>query len=968
MRAGRLVLLGVSGLLALLVACVWVLPGMLDWNRYRESIAGLVAAGIGRPVTIQGDINLHLLPQPILTASGLRVDDSGDGVAMAVHELRLRVALGPLLAGRVDARELVLGGADLRLPWPLPPGALSRRPPAWLTGLLARVEASRLLVGNVVLSDIDASVANDPDTGTLSTAGTAKMFARAWRFTARLARPGGDGSAGLDVSLDGQDRLRDTGGTFSGVLAADGALSGRVAGRGPDLSLLIPAPPVGWRGDGRLSAAAGLAVADELAVEIGGSPARGAVALRVQPEARLDVALAAGRLELDEWLPVLLRAAQPGSQPGIPTGIDLSAEAATFAGGTLRQLRGAFDLDSTGVTVRDAGALLPGDAAMTLSGRLPGKNRGTVFEGAAKVRAADLRSTLRWLQPFAPAILSVVPPGTMRAADLSAKFAIDAAQLSLSDLQGTLDGAALQGGLSLRMLPRLGVSAGITLDRLKLDQWLPDPSRFADPAAAFGSLQNDLQHAGFDADVKLQLRTADWRGLEVGPLSIDGQSEAGRLTLRRLEATSLGVRLTASGTIGDNGRVSEARLDASTQDVSALRPWAPPLLAGSPGLLRGPATLLVTMAGPTDALTGRGTLELGDLRVEAQPTIDLGASRVTGALTVQHPGAPRLLELLGMPGTAAWLGDGSLSLISQISVAPERVELNDVQLVAGAARATGQLTLAGREANGRIVAEALPLPTVYARSPAPLPIDGTLPYRGSLHVEAGEVMLGLTPVLQRFAGDITWAEDAFSLDHATAKLSGGDVSATARLEFHQLPRLAVQADAKDIVVSGPLWGSTVDVTAGHLDAQIDASAEGHSPAALLATLSGHAALQVQDGTATGFDLAGAANALSKQQSRVDVTEAVRAALSGGVTRFTRLDVPMTATRGVLAIGAKAVTASGTAGLSGTLDLLGDALDARLALRPSEELPELLVRLTGPAAQPVRTPELAGLARWLAERS
>ncbi len=217
LRAGRVVLLSMAAVVAVLVAIVWILPGMLDWNRYRGSIASLVAAGIGRPVQIDGNITLHLLPQPFLTATDLKVDDAGDGVVLQAKAVRLRVALGPLLAGRVDARELTLEGADLRLPWPPPAGALSRRPPAWITGLQARVEESRMQIGDFVLSDVDAALGADPDTGTLSAAGSATLFNLPFRFTTRFGRPGRDGAAPIDISLDGQDKLRDTGGTVSGA-------------------------------------------------------------------------------------------------------------------------------------------------------------------------------------------------------------------------------------------------------------------------------------------------------------------------------------------------------------------------------------------------------------------------------------------------------------------------------------------------------------------------------------------------------------------------------------------------------------------------------------------------------------------------------------------------------------------------------------------------------------------------------
>ncbi len=144
-------------------------------------------------------------------------------------------------------------------------------------------------------------------------------------MTGRLGRAGADGSATVEISLDGQGSAVGTGGTLSGQIAADGGLAGRISGRGPDLSLLLPAPGRPWQADGQVRAGSGLVVADDLELDIGGSPARGAVALRLLPQLRLDAALATSRLDLGAWLPPLLQA----RHRALPTGIELSAEAAT---------------------------------------------------------------------------------------------------------------------------------------------------------------------------------------------------------------------------------------------------------------------------------------------------------------------------------------------------------------------------------------------------------------------------------------------------------------------------------------------------------------------------------------------------------------------------------------------------------------------------------------------------------------
>ena len=956
--------------LMLLVGCVWVLPRMLDWNQYRGSIAALATSGLGRPVRIAGAVTLELLPEPILTASGITVDDTGDGVVLMAQELRLRVALGPLLAGQVDARDLTLRGADLQLPWPPAPGALAQRPPAWLTGLQARVDDSRIMVGGLAITAMSAALSTDPDTGTLSATGAGRMGVGAWRFTVRLGRPGRDGGAVLDASLDGDGPLRDTGGTFSGQLAGDGALTGRVVGRGADLSQLLPAPAVPWRGEGRLSAAAGLAVADELAMEIGGSPARGAVALRVVPEARLDLALAAGRLDLDAWVPVLLR----GTAVGMPTGIDLSAEAATLAGGTVRRLRGAFDLDTDGLTVRDTSGLLPGDAQLTLSGRIPARSRPGAtpeFEGAARIIAPDVRATLRWLEPFAPAAfgpmpLANLPPGALRTANLAARVTAGVGQASVSGITGTLDSSRVAGGMAIKLGPRMSIGAGLSLEGLALDAWTPDLS-----ALAAGGNSLLTQASALDVDVKLDVRQATWRGQPVGPIALDAQTEATRLTLRRFEATVQDVRLTASATIGEGGR-TEGRVELAAPDATPLRGLAPAEWAvPAANLLRGPGSAMLVLSGLPDALSVRLTADVSDLRVDAQPTLNLAEQRWSGSVTLRHPGAPRLLNALGAGGMGTWLGDGSLSLLSQIVAVPGRLTFDSFDLVAGTLRARGQLTVSGRSIAGQVAAEVLPLPAVGLRSADPLPLRWLAGWDGTLRLQADSVLLGQAPLLQDLAADLALQGGMLRFERASARLDGGAMSGSVALDTaREPPALAVQAALSGVAVSAPMLGTAVDIASGVLDATMDLQASGHSPATLLATLSGTATATVQDGALRGLDLAAAGAALRNTDAAA-VLAGARTALLSGATPVERLDLRIQAGRGVLTPEGALSGPEGDVSVTGSVDLPSAAAELRLLLRPTApdlaQGPELGLRLTGPLRTLIRTPELAGLSRWLADR-
>ena len=181
----RILLAAAAAIAALLLLAVWQVPQWLDWTRYRATIEVLATATLGQPVTISGPISLTLLPQPELIAA--KVDVGGSGAAdlsIRVEALRLRIALWPLIGGHVDARELVLHGPDLRIPWPAESGVLRSRPPTWLAAFAARIENGRLTVGQLAFTGIDATLAT-LDTGALSASGTARFSGHDWHFTAR---------------------------------------------------------------------------------------------------------------------------------------------------------------------------------------------------------------------------------------------------------------------------------------------------------------------------------------------------------------------------------------------------------------------------------------------------------------------------------------------------------------------------------------------------------------------------------------------------------------------------------------------------------------------------------------------------------------------------------------------------------------------------------------------------------------
>jgi uncharacterized protein involved in outer membrane biogenesis len=963
----RFLLIALPLLLGLALGAAWVVPDMMDWDRYRATIEGLASSALGRPVRIDGRITLELLPEPLLTAAEVHMD-ADSGVELSARELRLAIAPAALLQGTIDARELVLHDPVMRLPWPLPPGTLSFRRPPWLAALSARVEGGRLTVGAVTFTSIDATLSAGDAAGVYRLAGTARRDGN-WRFTARLSSPGRDGAAGLDLTLDGMDARQGLGLRFAGYRDAEGMLAGRLDAQGPDLSRVLPVPAVPFHASGRLTLASGLVAADDLALDFGGSPARGAVALRLLPHPRLDLAVAAGRLDLDAWLPALLQA----PSAAYPVGVDLSAEAAPLAGGMLRRLRVAFDVaaadDALGkvvpagtVALREVSAILPGDATLTLAGMVQRAEGGRpTFDGQASLSAPDFRTTLLWLEKTVLRPLSGLPSGVLQAVDVSARVRADAGRIALEDVHGQVDGAGVDSTLALGLTPRLSLVGNVTTDRLNLDRWI-GPSWSDSPALPT-----------FNVALRLAAEHAAWQGADIAPLAADVAFENGALQVHNLTGAVQGVQVQLSGSLGEGGRVSDGQLQMVTKDAAALMPLLPPALR-IPALWRGAAALHMEAAGPSTALVVKAAGELGDLRLEAQPVVDVLHWGWVGPLTLRHPGAPRLLETLGWLGAPAWLGDGSFSLVAGLSANAQQIHADKLDVVAGSLRASAQLLLEGTGGaqpmlSGHIAAETLPLPEIYPRALEPLPLGWLRDVRAQLQITADQVLIGLSPVLDRAAAALSVLDGVVKLDELKASLAGGDLSGTAALDLSLTPpRLQVAANLAGATLHEPVRLPPVALLSGGWGGGVTLTATGYSPAALLATMAGDVHVSVDDGMLSGFDLAQVAEVLRHDGSDATLT----AALTTGTTRFDHLTAQARLEHGRAQLQAAHLQGeAGAVDFSGDVDVAGSALDVQATMAPAfvgadvPDAPHPGLRLTGPFESLRRIPVLTDVAGWRA---
>ncbi|MEM7170718.1 MAG: AsmA family protein [Pseudomonadota bacterium] len=111
-------LLGVLALLVILLAVVLVAPSFIDWTARRDQIAAEISSLSGRTVTIDGQVDFALLPEPVLTVSDVSLANIRGGSAplMAqVEQLDIQVAFLPLLQGQVQVESFVLVKPEILL-------------------------------------------------------------------------------------------------------------------------------------------------------------------------------------------------------------------------------------------------------------------------------------------------------------------------------------------------------------------------------------------------------------------------------------------------------------------------------------------------------------------------------------------------------------------------------------------------------------------------------------------------------------------------------------------------------------------------------------------------------------------------------------------------------------------------------------------------------------------------------------
>ncbi len=251
---------------------------------------------------------------------------------------------------------------------------------------------------------------------------------------------------------------------------------------------------------------------------------------------------------------------------------------------------------------------------------------------------------------------------------------------------------------------------------------------------------------------------------------------------------------------------------------------------------------------------------------------------------------------------------------------------------------------------GQISAESLPLPltsTALARSAAARHA-ARLGRRHRAASEAGAPRPA--PALTDLRASVTLQDGTLRLDSANASLAGGVIEgATALRTLRTRPISPPRPTFQALNSPGRCSARRSTCGAARPARTSTSRRKGYSPAALLSTLSGEASATLRDGAVTGFDLTGAGAALAPPTpARRD--SLARAAVQGGMTAFSTLDLAAQLRDGIATLTAARLPGpGGTATATGSVDLHGS-----LARPPPRAAPGRAARGAGAGSLALRT--------------
>ena len=352
--------------------------------------------------------------------------------------------------------------------------------------------------------------------------------------------------------------------------------------------------------------------------------------------------------------------------------------------------------------------MLPGGAAVSLSGGFEAGAKDARFVGRVEAATSNLRSQLAWLGVD----VEHLPADRLRRMNLRSSLAASAKRIDLTDLDLTLDISQINGGVVVALGKRPAFGIGLAADKLDLDAYLPAGPITAESEPGDGG--DGEPESGlwsrFDANLNVQVGELTAQDNSYRDVALTGTLQEGKLTLKEGRIGDfVGSRLEVKGTVdkldempkadlqlklgmGDPGRLAQAL----GMDPELYAKLGPSEISGS--VAGDPAAIDLDLT--IDSLGGKFATQGRVQPLEGAGSFDL-------AVSAEHRNLAFLLSRLADPA----LEDRNLGLMdlkAKLTGTATAFRLDDLQGRLGESNLEGRLPLCWGQVRARL---AGPRPT-----------------------------------------------------------------------------------------------------------------------------------------------------------------------------------------------------------------------------------------------------------------
>lgn len=648
---------GLGAVIAVIVLGLLLAPAFLEPDQYRDLIEDQVEDALGRPVTIEGELSLSLLPSPSLSAEGVRIANVPGASTVdfvKIGALEIDVATGPLLRGVVQVERTVLvepvvnlevlqsGGNNWTITGKTAPASVPEDPGGF------DVSLDDLLIENGTINYVDGSTGTTHQFSQVNAQLAAETMAGPFRVDGELQW--NDLIASINASLGDTSRSRfpmeaklhlsDYGLeiTLNGVGFADDAhhiFDGKVRAQAEDLRHLLaelmgvedtPAgDPVLLAVDGRASLTQEALTLEDVDIALGQVSGRAELGMNYggMSDIRAIVSLPVldtEALALRDWLDSV-EPRDDDTPFAIPSdmaaSLDLTIEGIRLEEQTIRQIRLAARMENEQVEVTNFRALLPGSSDISLGGVVQAQSGTPAFEGQFRIGSSNFHALLTSMGVPVEGIPKNRLTQLIGSGTLSAIGSI----MRLADLALKVDSTNLTGGLAYglgRERPSIGFS--IKADRLNADAYIPAPAPDEAAETDWNAFVKSL--SGYDLNGTLGFDQLTYQRETIRQLAVDMRVTADGLTINSLNSPDLaGARVEAKNLTVRHGDVLSVSGDigVASSDLNRLvRLAGYSELTQSLRLTSGQADLGINMQGDQLDVRGKGTLGITQANMRIQ--------------------------------------------------------------------------------------------------------------------------------------------------------------------------------------------------------------------------------------------------------------------------------------------------------------------------------------------------------------